>query len=70
MTRFLCLVVAYMAGGVSFASWIGGLLPDAGIAGAISAAAVVVWGYLAYRDEQRDRMREYREQVWRRRGLR
>lgn len=67
MIRILLLLVALIAGGNAALAWIFGDLFDAGICGAISAAAVLAAEGIAYC--QRNRMRAGREQVWERREL-
>jgi hypothetical protein len=65
MTRYLLLATALLTGFYATASWICGLLTDAGIAAAVSAAAVLVAEFAAYC--QRRRWRAGRQQVWERR---
>jgi hypothetical protein len=62
------LVVAFAAGGYSLTMWTFGDLHSAGIAGAISAAAIVVDGLITHCGRQsRHRMRRGRDAVWQRR---
>lgn len=65
LTRYLLLTVAIFAGTYAAVSWITAQPTDAGVAGAISAAAVLAAEGIAYC--QRGRMRAGREQVWERR---
>lgn len=67
LTRYLLLTVAMFAGTYAAVSWLTGMLTDAGVAGAISAAAVLATEGIAYC--QRSRMRAGREQVWERREM-
>ena len=65
MTRYALLLVALTTGIYAVAMWICGMLTDAGVAAATSAAAVLMAEFAAYC--QRRRWRAGREQVWARR---
>src|SRR5277367_4053892 len=68
LTRYLLLTVAIFAGTYAAVSWITGLLTDAGVAGAISAAAVIAAEGIAYCQRRNDeRARRTRAEVWERR---
>ena len=66
VTRYLLLAVAILTGAYAIAAWMFGLLTDAGVAGATSAAAVLMAECITF-SQQRGRMLRYREQVWARR---
>jgi hypothetical protein len=60
--------VALFAGAYALASWICGLLTDAGIAAAISAAAVLAAEGIGYcQRRNQERARRTRAEVWQRR---
>ena len=63
--KYALLLLASGTGAYAVASWITGFLTDAGIFGAICAAALIWWDFLSYRE--RCERRAYIEQVWRRR---
>lgn len=65
MIRYPLLLVALTTGIYAVAMWICGMLTDAGVAAATSAAAVLMAEFAAYC--QRRRWRAGREQVWARR---
>lgn len=67
MTRYLLLAVALVTGAYAVGAWMFGLLTDAGVAGATSAAAVLMAEFVTHC--QRGRMRAGREQVWARREV-
>lgn len=63
--RGLLFLASFVAGLYALGAWMGGLLFDAGVAGALSAAAYLGAELVGYC--QRDRYRQGREAVWRRR---
>jgi hypothetical protein len=65
MTRYVLHVVAMCAGLYAAVSWTFGALTDAGVAGALAGAAVVMAEFAAYCE--RGRMYKGREAVWARR---
>ena len=68
MTRYLLYAAAIWAGIYAAVSWTFGLLTDAGVAGATSAACVLLAEGFAYCQRRSwDRARRVREQVWERR---
>jgi hypothetical protein len=71
MIRYLLLVLSVCAGTYSVCSAIFGAWADAGINGVLAAVALIaaVFGELVHRNrqEQRERLRRHRQQVWDRR---
>lgn len=68
MIRIALLFAAVCAGAYALASWMCGLLTDAGVAGAISATCVLAAEGISYCDRRRDeRARRTRAEVWERR---
>jgi hypothetical protein len=65
--RFTLHVAAVLAGAYSLLTWVMGLLTDAGISGAISALCIVAAEGIWWCSKDRERMRQGREEVWRRR---
>ena len=68
MSRLLLLAVAIVTGAYALASWICGLLTDAGVAGAITGAIVIVAEGISYCERRNwERARRTRAEVWERR---
>ena len=65
IARYLLLAVAIVTGAYAIASWICGLLTDAGVAGAITGAIVILAEGIAYCERRNwERARRTRAEVW------